>query len=124
MTRRASLRREQRAARRAQATDQPAARRAQIKKGDEAVGVVGMVRRLDGLGRIVIPKEVRTALAIGEDEVLEILVDGRGIYLRPYRPGCCVPDCEERKDVRELAPGIHVCRRHAGQLLERFERRA
>jgi len=46
----------------------------------------GMVRRIDDLGRVVIPKEIRTMLGIGESDPLEILVDSdnQEIILKKY----------------------------------------
>lgn len=44
----------------------------------------GIIRRVDALGRIVIPKEVRRAQHIGEGDPLEISVGGRSIVLTPY----------------------------------------
>ena len=38
----------------------------------------GIVRRIDGLGRIVIPKEIRRSLRIREGESMEILVSSDG----------------------------------------------
>ncbi|MEV2911297.1 AbrB/MazE/SpoVT family DNA-binding domain-containing protein [Paenibacillus larvae] len=48
----------------------------------------GIVRKLDELGRVVIPKELRTTLGIGEKDALEIYVDGERILLKKYNPGC------------------------------------
>jgi AbrB family transcriptional regulator, transcriptional pleiotropic regulator of transition state genes len=45
----------------------------------------GIVRRVDDLGRIVIPKEIRRTQGINEYDPMEIFVDDRGIYLRPYQ---------------------------------------
>ncbi len=44
----------------------------------------GIVRRIDELGRIVIPKEIRKSLRIKNGDSLEILVDGDNINLRKY----------------------------------------
>ena len=45
----------------------------------------GIVRRIDDLGRIVIPMEIRKSLAIGDREPLEIYTDGEGhIILKKY----------------------------------------
>lgn len=48
----------------------------------------GIVRNLDSLGRIVIPKELRRTLGIGEGDPLEIFVNGSEIILSKYAPGC------------------------------------
>ena len=48
----------------------------------------GMVRNVDSLGRIVLPKELRKTLGMPENEPLEIFVDGNRIILQKYAPGC------------------------------------
>ena len=46
----------------------------------------GIVRRIDDLGRIVIPKEIRRQLKIRESDPVEIFLSGDGeIILKPYR---------------------------------------
>lgn len=46
----------------------------------------GIVRRIDDLGRIVIPKEMRRMLQIGEGDPMEIFVDSetKQLTLQPY----------------------------------------
>ena len=47
----------------------------------------GIVRRIDDLGRIVIPKEIRRTLRIREGDPLEIYVDREGeVILKKYSP--------------------------------------
>ena len=46
----------------------------------------GIIRRIDELGRIVIPKELRKNLKIGNGDSLEILLDGEDIVLKKYSP--------------------------------------
>lgn len=48
----------------------------------------GIVRKVDELGRVVIPMELRRTLGIGEKDPLEIFTDGEQIILRKYAPGC------------------------------------
>ncbi|MGO4345507.1 AbrB/MazE/SpoVT family DNA-binding domain-containing protein [Paenibacillus sp. MCAF9] len=48
----------------------------------------GIVRRIDNLGRVVVPKEVRRTFGIAEGDPLEIFVNGSDIVLRKYAPGC------------------------------------
>ena len=46
----------------------------------------GIIRRIDDLGRIVIPREIRRQLKIGESDPLEIFLSRDGeIILKPYR---------------------------------------
>lgn len=44
----------------------------------------GIVRKVDELGRVVIPKEIRRTLGIGEKDPMEIFVDGDNIILKRY----------------------------------------
>ena len=46
----------------------------------------GIVRNLDNLGRIVIPKEMRRVLDIAEKDPIEILIQDETIILRKYEP--------------------------------------
>jgi len=46
----------------------------------------GIVRKLDNLGRIVLPIELRRTLEIAEHDSIEIFVDGASIVLRKYEP--------------------------------------
>lgn len=48
----------------------------------------GIVRKVDELGRVVIPIELRRTLGIGEKDSLEIYVDGDQIILKKYEPSC------------------------------------
>jgi transcriptional pleiotropic regulator of transition state genes len=48
----------------------------------------GIVRRVDDLGRVVIPKEIRRTLEVKEGDPLEIFVNGRDVILRKYERGC------------------------------------
>ena len=44
----------------------------------------GIIRRIDDLGRVVIPKEVRHKMNITEGDPLEICFDGDRLYLEKY----------------------------------------
>lgn len=46
----------------------------------------GIVRGIDSLGRIVLPKELRTSMHLDTDTKLEIFVDGDAIVLKKHRP--------------------------------------
>ena len=48
----------------------------------------GIVRRIDNLGRIVLPKELRRTLRIGDNDSLEIYVEDEAVILRKYEPVC------------------------------------
>ena len=67
----------------------------------------GIVRKLDDLGRIVLPIEIRRTLDIAERDELEIHMENDQIILRKYEPACifCASD-------RKLIAynGRNVCR--------------
>ncbi|MEK5235433.1 AbrB/MazE/SpoVT family DNA-binding domain-containing protein [Paenibacillus sp. FSL L8-0470] len=69
----------------------------------------GIVRQLDGLGRVVLPKSLRHTLNIAEGDGLEIFVEGEKIILRKYTPGCCLCGNVERELV-SLYPEKLVCK--------------
>ncbi|MBW7455916.1 AbrB/MazE/SpoVT family DNA-binding domain-containing protein [Paenibacillus sepulcri] len=48
----------------------------------------GIVRKVDELGRIVLPIELRRTLGIEEKDAMEIFVDEGRIILRKYEPTC------------------------------------
>ncbi len=48
----------------------------------------GIVRKVDELGRIVLPIELRRTLGVGEKEAIEIYVEGSNIVLKKYEPAC------------------------------------
>ena len=60
----------------------------------------GIVRKVDELGRIVLPIELRRTLDINIKDPLEIFVDGTSIVLKKYTP-CCV-FCGSDKHVTEF----------------------
>ena len=48
----------------------------------------GIIRRVDELGRVVIPIEIRNKFDIAEKDPIEIYVDGSSIILKKYEPNC------------------------------------
>lgn len=73
----------------------------------------GIVRRVDDLGRIVIPKETRRIFDIDEGDPLEIFVENDRIILRKYQPACVF--CGGADDVRPFK-GKNVCRECAADV--------
>ena len=66
----------------------------------------GIVRKVDELGRIVLPIELRRTLDINEKDSLEIYVDGNHIILKKYEPACIF--CNSAINVVNLK-GRNVC---------------
>lgn len=48
----------------------------------------GIIRRMDELGRVVIPIELRNQFNIAEKDPIEIYVDGSSIILKKFEPNC------------------------------------
>ena len=48
----------------------------------------GIIRRMDELGRVVIPIEIRNQFNIVEKDPIEIYVDGSSIVLKKFEPNC------------------------------------
>jgi transcriptional pleiotropic regulator of transition state genes len=67
----------------------------------------GVVRKIDELGRIVVPIELRKTLNIGKRDAVEISLDGDNIKIRKYEPGCCL--CGSTDDIT-LYNGNNICR--------------
>lgn len=67
----------------------------------------GIVRKVDELGRIVLPIELRRTLDIDFKDALEIYVDGNQIILKKYEPACVF--CGDAKDVISYK-GKNICK--------------
>ncbi|NQX45315.1 AbrB/MazE/SpoVT family DNA-binding domain-containing protein [Paenibacillus tritici] len=67
----------------------------------------GIVRRIDDLGRVVLPKELRRTLGIAEGDPLEVFVSGDSIMLKKYNPGCTL--CSSSEEIEYLS-GKPICR--------------
>lgn len=48
----------------------------------------GIIRKVDELGRIVIPKEIRTKFGICEGDPMEFFVEGSQLSIEKYEPDC------------------------------------
>ena len=57
----------------------------------------GIVRKVDELGRVVIPIELRRTLGIEEKDALEIYTDNEKIVLKKYEPSCIF--CGDADDI-------------------------
>ena len=66
----------------------------------------GIVRKVDELGRIVLPIEMRRTLDIAEKDALEIYVEGNSVILKKYKPSCIF--CDSNKDIVQFK-GKNVC---------------
>lgn len=67
----------------------------------------GIVRKIDELGRIVLPVELRRSLNIEQRDAVEIYVDNNLIILKKYEPACIF--CGNASDVITYR-GKNICR--------------
>ncbi|MBQ7314893.1 MAG: AbrB/MazE/SpoVT family DNA-binding domain-containing protein [Clostridia bacterium] len=68
----------------------------------------GIIRNVDELGRIVIPKELRRKLEIEHGDAVEIFVDEDLIILRKYTPACIF--CGDEAAEVQIYKGKKVCK--------------
>lgn len=76
----------------------------------------GIVRKVDELGRFVLPMELRRTFNIEDKDFLEIFVDGDRIILRKFEP-CCV-FCGDDGSV-EPFKGKNICSACRSAIAER-----
>ena len=75
----------------------------------------GIVRKVDELGRIVLPIEMRRTLDIEEKDALEIYVEGSPVILKKYKPSCIF--CDTTKDI-VVFKGKNICPKCLKELKE------
>jgi transcriptional pleiotropic regulator of transition state genes len=66
----------------------------------------GIVRKMDTLGRVVIPIELRRTLGIDLKDSIEIFVDKDAIILKKYNPSCIY--CDNASDLTSFG-GKNIC---------------
>lgn len=59
----------------------------------------GIIRKVDELGRVVVPIEIRNKLNINVKDEVEIYVDGSSIILKKFEPNCIF--CGGKKNLIE-----------------------
>ena len=62
--------------------------RKQMREGRNAMKSTGIIRKVDDLGRIVLPIELRRTLDIEERDELEIFMENDRIVLQKFEPAC------------------------------------
>lgn len=82
----------------------------------------GIVRRVDDLGRIVLPKELRQTMGIRTGDPMEIHTDADSIILRKYAPGCAF--CGSVNGIRYIhgTPVCNICANNMQMLYRTAER--
>ena len=73
----------------------------------------GIVRKVDDLGRIVIPIELRRTLDIEIKDALEIFTEGEQIILKKYEPACIF--CGNARDTVNYK-GKNICKKCLAEL--------
>ncbi len=77
----------------------------------------GIVRKVDELGRIVLPMEIRKLMDINIKDPIEIYTDEDRIILAKYHPACIF--CGDAEDVIFFG-GKRVCRSCISKLKDQF----
>lgn len=72
--------------------------------------LIGIVRKLDRLNRLVIPKELCNEFELGDGTPMEVFVDGQDIILRKYQPGCIFCDSVTNISYIKGKPVCQKCR--------------
>lgn len=78
----------------------------------------GIIRRVDELGRVVIPIELRNKFEITEKDPMEIFVDGSSIILKKYEPNCIF--CGSSKKLVDFQ-GKLICEKCASNIAKLAE---
>lgn len=76
---------------------------------------IGVVRKVDQLGRIVLPKSLRKRYNMNEGDPVEILVEGDHIILGKYRPRCVFCSSTEQVSEYKAKP---ICQSCISEMLE------
>jgi len=84
-----------------------------VRGGGDSVKSTGIVRKVDELGRVVIPIELRRTLGIDKKDALEIYVDDEHIILKKYEPACIF--CDNAKDIQTYK-GKNICKECLAEL--------
>lgn len=81
----------------------------------------GIIRRVDELGRVVIPIEIRNQFNIAEKDPIEIYVEGSSIILKKFEPNCIF--CGNTKNLLNYHDKLICknCSKKIGQLEENQE---
>ncbi len=86
-------------------------------KEENAMRSSGIVRKVDNLGRIVIPIEIRRAMSIDVKDPIEISIDGDTIVLRRQQTACAL--CGSNSDMRRIGDK-YICAQCAQLIRSEF----
>ncbi|HFJ9378966.1 AbrB family transcriptional regulator [Bacillus cereus] len=82
----------------------------------------GVARKVDELGRVVIPVELRRTLGIAEGTALDIHVDGESIVLRKHEKSCFVTGEVSESNMELLGGRMFLSKAGANELLNALEK--
>lgn len=74
---------------------------------DKKRKTTGIIRRIDNLGRVVIPKEIRKALVIKEGDAVEIGLEGEQVYIK--KPSIECKFCNNILTEEQLDSKFKIC---------------
>ena len=95
-----------------------------LKNGEFKMKSTGIVRKIDGLGRVVIPVELRKVLAIKEKDPIEIFIDGNQIILKKYMSyNECIVTGDITPQNREYANSLILSPRGAEILFNELQKK-
>ena len=75
---------------------------------------IGIVRKLDNLGRIVVPVEIRKSMGFGDNTEVEIFATDDGVLIRNHQ-ACCV-FCGSARKI-SVFKDKYVCKRCIGEIV-------
>ncbi|ARF16508.1 AbrB/MazE/SpoVT family DNA-binding domain-containing protein [Sporosarcina ureae] len=82
---------------------------------------LGIVRKVDHLGRIVIPKELRNSMLIDQGDPIEIFVEDDKIILRKYQVSkACFITGDVMDENKQLSNGLYISPRGTKILIEQL----
>ena len=76
--------------------------------GGDDMRSVSSLRKIDELGRVVIPYDMRNMVGIQPQDLLEIYVENGRVVVDKFQPGCIF--CDEGEDLIAYR-GVNVCRK-------------
>ncbi|PGH81075.1 AbrB family transcriptional regulator [Bacillus thuringiensis] len=82
----------------------------------------GVARKVDELGRVVIPVELRRTLGIAEGTALDFHVDGENIVLRKHEKSCFVTGEVSESNMELLGGRMFLSKEWANELLGLLEK--
>ncbi|MGH0614879.1 AbrB/MazE/SpoVT family DNA-binding domain-containing protein [Bacillus cereus] len=82
----------------------------------------GVVRKVDELGRVVIPVELRRTLGIAEGTALDFHVEGENIVLRKHEKSCFVTGEVSESNMELLGGRMFLSKAGANELLDALEK--